>query len=266
MQESVRFDRAADHYDTTRAISDDAMARTIELLASELFGRGRALEVGVGTGLLALPLHEAGVPLAGLDLTPAMMAKLVEKAGGASPFPLIQADATRMPFADDVFAGAYLRWVLHLIPNWGDALGEMARVVEPGGVLVVNLGAYDEPTTEIRRMFSEITGVQTDPVGLMWGELEALDARMAALGATLRLLPSIPEEGEESLGEFLDGIAEGRWSWTWNASEDARLNAVEELRPWAEERYGPLERVDRYELETVWRAYDLPGGPSNTGP
>jgi SAM-dependent methyltransferase len=258
MDGSVRFDRAADHYDTTRAISDDAMARTIELLASELEGRGRTLEVGVGTGLLALPLHEAGVPLTGLDLTPAMMAKLVEKSGGASPFPLIQADATRMPFADGTFAGAYLRWVLHLIPNWGDALAEMARVVAPGGVLLVNLGAYDEPTTEIRRRFSEITGVQTDPVGLMWGELDELDARMEALGATLRLLPSIPEEGEETLGEFLEGIAEGRWSWTWNASEDARLNAVEELRPWAEERYGPLDRVDRFELETVWRAYDLP--------
>ena len=57
MTESSRFDRAAAHYDTTRAISDEAMARTIELLASELLGRGRALEVGVGTGLLALPLH-----------------------------------------------------------------------------------------------------------------------------------------------------------------------------------------------------------------
>src|SRR5262245_32754657 len=117
MSESVRFDRAAEFYDTTRAISDEAMALTIELLASELEGRGRALEVGVGTGLLALPLHAAGVPLAGLDLTPAMMARLVEKAGGASPFPLIQADATRMPFADGTFAGAYLRWVLHLIPR-----------------------------------------------------------------------------------------------------------------------------------------------------
>ena len=218
MSESVRFDRAADHYDTSRAISDDAMARTIELLASEFEGRGRALEVGVGTGLLALPLHEAGVPLAGLDLTPAMMEKLVEKAGGASPFPLIQGDATRMPFANDTFAGAYLRWVLHLIPNWYDALAEMARVVEPGGVLLVNLGAFDEPTTEIRRRFSEITGVQTDPVGLMWGELGELDTKMEVLGARLRLLPPIHEEEEETLSEFLEGIAEGRWSWTWNAS------------------------------------------------
>jgi ubiquinone/menaquinone biosynthesis C-methylase UbiE len=258
MPESVRFDRAATHYDTTRAISDDAMARTIELLASELLGRGRALEVGVGTGLLALPLHETGVPLAGLDLTPAMMARLIEKAGGISPFPLIQADATRMPFADDAFAGAYLRWVLHLIPNWRDALVEAVRVIEPGGVLLVCLGAYDEPSTEIRRKFTELTGVETDPIGLTWGEHEVLDGHMGSLGARLRLLPPIPEEDEETLGEFLDAIEEGRWSWTWNASDEARRDAVREMRPWVEGRFGPLDRVDRTELQSVWRAYDLP--------
>lgn len=258
MSESVRFDRAAEFYDTTRAISDEAMARTIELLAAELRDRGTALEVGVGTGLLALPLHEAGVPLAGLDLTPAMMAKLVQKAGGAPPFPLVQADATRMPFADGTFAGAYLRWVLHLIPNWRDALGEAVRVVEPGGVVIVSLGAYDQPSTEIRRRFTELTGVWTDPVGLTWGQDDVLDAHMETLGATLRLLPAIPAEEEETLGEFLDAIEEGRWSWTWNASDEARRDAVSEMRPWVEERFGALDSVNRTELRTVWRAYDLP--------
>ena len=257
MSDSVRFDRAADHYDTTRAISDEAMARTIELLAAELVGRGRALEVGVGTGLLALPLHAAGVPLAGLDLTPAMMAKLVAKAGGASPFPLVEGDATRMPFTDDAFAGAYLRWVLHLIPNWRDALGEIARVVEPGGVVLISLGAYDEPTTEIRRRFTELTGVETDPVGLLWGEYDALDAHMETLGGHLRLLPPIHEQDDESLGEFLDAIEEGRWSWTWKVSEDARREAVRQMRPWVQERFGPLDSIGGTELETVWRAYDL---------
>ncbi len=258
MSESVRFDRVAETYDTTRATSDEAMARTIELLASELDGRGRALEVGVGTGLLALPLHEAGLPLAGLDLTPAMMAKLVEKAGGASPFPLVQADATRMPFADGAFAGAYLRWVLHLIPNWRDALGETVRVVEPGGVLLVCLGAYDEPSTQIRRRFTELTGIETDPPGLIWGQHELLDEYMDELGARLRLLPPIQEAEQGTLGEFLDAIEEGRWSWTWNTPEGARRSAVREMRPWVEERFGPLDRAEPNEFATIWRAYDLP--------
>ncbi|HEX9717352.1 MAG TPA: hypothetical protein VGA93_05350 [Actinomycetota bacterium] len=44
------------------------------LLAGELPGRGRVLEVGVGTGQIAPPLAEAGVPMAGLDLSMPMVA------------------------------------------------------------------------------------------------------------------------------------------------------------------------------------------------
>ncbi len=259
MSDSVRFDAAAGHYDTTRAISDESMERTISLLASELRDRGRVLEVGVGTGLLALRLHERGIPVSGLDLSQPMLARLVEKAGGTPPFPLVLGDATTMPFADGTFGAAYLRWVLHLIPDWRAALAEMARIVRPGGVLAVSLGAFDEVSTAVRTRFSEITGLSTDPVGLMWGNNDELDAELGKLGARLRLLPPIPEEEEETLGSFLDAIDEGRWSWTWHVPEDARRDAVRELRPWAEGRFGPLDAVERYEVETVWRAYDLPG-------
>lgn len=259
MSDSIRFDTAADHYDKTRAVSDETMDRTISLLSSELRDRGRVLEVGVGTGLLALRLHEAGIPVSGLDLSAPMLAKLIEKAGGAPPFPLVLGDATTMPFADGAFGAAYLRWVLHLIPCWRAGLAEMARVVRPGGVLLVSLGAFDEVGTAIRARFSEITGLSTDPVGLMWGEHDALDGELEGLGARLRLLPAIRDEGEEPLGTFLDALEEGRWSWTWHVPEDARKDAVRVLRPWAEERYGPLDRVERYSVETVWRAYDLPG-------
>ena len=258
MSDSIRFDTAADHYDRTRAISDEAMGRTISLLTSELRDRGRVLEVGVGTGLLALRLHEAGIPVFGLDLSAPMLAKLVEKAGGAPPLPLVIGDATAMPLADGAFGAAYLRWVLHLIPDWRVALAEMARVVRPGGVLLVSLGAFDEVGRAIRARFSEITGLSTDPVGLMWGNHDELDGELEGLGLQLRVLPAIPEEAEEPLGSFLDAIEEGRWSWTWHVPEDTRVDAVRELRPWAEERFGPLDRVERYEVETVWRAYDLP--------
>jgi SAM-dependent methyltransferase len=259
MPGSIRFDRAADEYDRTRAISDDAMARTIELLSSEFADRGRVLEVGVGTGLLALPLHRAGMPLAGIDLTPAMLGKLLDKAGGRPPFPLALADATAMPFSDRAFGGAFLRWVLHLISDWRGALREMVRVVRPGGVVLVNLGGFDDTRFEIKRRFAELTGISTDPVGLFWDDVDPLDAEMDRHRATLRILPPIRHEGDDTLEEFLDGIDQGRWSWTWAAPDEARRRAVRELRPWAVERYGPLDRVERYEFATVWRAYDLPG-------
>lgn len=255
---SVVFDRAAEFYDQSRAISEDAMALTIARLSKELDGRGRCLEVGVGTGLVALPLHEAGIPLAGIDLSAPMLGRLLHKAGGRPPFPLVRGDATRMPFRDHVFGGAYLRWVLHLIPTWRAALAEIARVVKPGGVVLVSVGGYGSVEGEIRRRFAERTGVSTDPVGLDWGDTDALDAAMADLGGRMRTLEPMHEEHEEALGRFLDEIEANRYSWTWPVDEQVRLDAVGELRPWATERFGPLDVPRSETLTTVWRAYDLP--------
>ncbi len=79
---SVAFDRAADYYDRTRGLTEEGQRRTIELLSSELGGRGRVLEIGVGTGQLALPLRAAGVPVVGLDLAMPMLSRAVAKSGG----------------------------------------------------------------------------------------------------------------------------------------------------------------------------------------
>ncbi len=139
-------------------------------------------------------------------------------------------------------------------------LAETVRVIRPGGVFLIELGAYDETRFEIQRRFGEITGVPVDPVGLDWADYGSLDAEMARHGATLRVLPPVYEEGEEALGEFLAGIDEGRYSWTWTVPEDVRRRAAAELRPWAAERFGSLDEARRYALPQVWRAYDLPNG------
>ena len=256
MGDSVAFDRAAEVYDATRAISEEAMARTIELLTGEVAGRGRVLEVGVGTGLLALRLHEAGLNLAGLDISAPMVSQLVQKAGGTVPFPLVIGDATGMPFADASFGGAYLRWVLHLVPDWRGLIAEVARVVRPGGEFLASLGTCGGPRQEIRERFGELLGVSLDPVGLGWDDFASLDRAMAELGTTARELPPIHEGSDESLGEYLVQIERGLWSWTWDLPEADRLRAVAELRPWAEERFGPLDEGRPFEYATRWRAYD----------
>ncbi len=257
MSESIPFDRAAEFYDQSRAISEEAMARNVELLTAELGGRGRVLEVGVGTGLIALPLDQAGLPLVGIDLSGPMVAKLVEKAGVVRPFPLALADATRLPFADDSFGAAYLRWVLHLIPEWEAALAEIVRVVRLGQVALVNLGAYGGELAEIQERFAELAGISLDPVGLRWGDFDQLDRVMERLGATPRSPPPVHEGDSDSLSKFLKGIEENRFSWTWRVDDDVRLRALEELRPWAEERFGPLDETKPHLHATRWRAYDL---------
>jgi SAM-dependent methyltransferase len=256
--ESIRFDRAAEFYDQTRVTSEDAMARTVEVLGSELRGRGRVLEIGIGTGLLALPLHRAGVRVAGLDISAPMLGKLVEKAGGDPPIPLVLGDATRLPFVDGAFGAAYLRWVLHLVPAWREAVAEVVRVVTSGGVVLVNHGGFSGVGLLIRSRMEELVGRTLSPVGLDWSGWRELQAEMGRLGARHRELPPIVERGEAPLATDVDGIAANRYSWTWNLSDDERLQAAAELRPWLEERFGDLHAPHPLETEIVWHAYDLP--------
>ena len=72
-------DRISEVYDEFYSGYDPA---SIEVLA-ELAGDGPALELGIGTGRIALPLHEKGVPVQGIDASEAMLSKLGSKKHGA---------------------------------------------------------------------------------------------------------------------------------------------------------------------------------------
>jgi ubiquinone/menaquinone biosynthesis C-methylase UbiE len=147
----VSFDRAATYYDATRGLNPDAMQKVVALLTEEIGGRGPCLEVGIGTGRIGLTLWEAGVDMAGVDLSPAMLATLINKAGGVPPFPLAVADATRLPFPDATFDVCLVCHVLHLIPEWKGSLAEMARVLRPGGRILVDPGPRPNPRTSATR-------------------------------------------------------------------------------------------------------------------
>lgn len=255
---SVNFDRAAEYYDSSRGSTAEHDRKTTDMLAQELGGRGRILEVGIGTGQVALPLFERGVPMAGIDPSAGMLAKLVEKSGGTPPFPLARGDATRMPVRDDAFGGAVVRWVLHLIPEWESAVREMVRVVRPGGVLIVQLGSLDGPWEEIRQTFAAEAGVSSEPVGIAWGDYERLGAVVRDDGVSARPLPTMRVENDEPLEAFIGGIEANRYSWTWGVPEDVLHRAAPKVRRWAEERFGALDDVYPFAFEVVWYAYDLP--------
>jgi ubiquinone/menaquinone biosynthesis C-methylase UbiE len=99
------------------------------------------LEVGPGTGYYSLPVAGWIAPgaLALLDIQPAMLDHTMRRADDARLDNLIPtcADATTMPYRDDTFDGAYLIAVLGEIPDQEAALTELARVVKPGGRIVV---------------------------------------------------------------------------------------------------------------------------------
>ena len=87
-QESTYGDRIADVYDELHSnlSSPDHVDPVVDALA-ELAGDGRALELGVGTGRIALPLAARGIEVHGIDASETMLEKLRQKPGGSSRYP-----------------------------------------------------------------------------------------------------------------------------------------------------------------------------------
>jgi ubiquinone/menaquinone biosynthesis C-methylase UbiE len=256
-ERSIGFDRAADYYDRTRGFSPGAFDVLMDVLVRELEGRGRCLEIGVGTGLLALPLANRGIPMMGADLARPMLDKLVEKAGGTPPFPLVQADATRLPFGGGALGCGVFRHVLHLIPDWRKAVDELVRVLAPGGPIVAVEGTLRETWWEIVDRFLAEAGGLPLSVGLHPRDQDALDDVFAERGARPRIAATIPDHTTETVGTFLDQIADGMHSWTWGVDEQLRRRSVRQVRAWAAERFGSLEVPLAPEYDLVVRVYDL---------
>jgi SAM-dependent methyltransferase len=135
-------ERVAATYDgSTGVFAPDAVNATVDLLA-ELAGNGRALEFGIGTGRIALPLAGRGVPVHGIDLSRAMVARLRAKPGGDAVGVRVGDFATTR--VDGTFSLVYLVFNTIMNLTTQDAqvacFGNAAAHLEPGGCFVIELG------------------------------------------------------------------------------------------------------------------------------
>ena len=136
---AARYDESSSEMFARRAVEP-----AVDFLAA-LAGDGRALELGIGTGRVALPLAGRGVEVHGIDLSRAMVARLREKPGGEGiPVAIGDFATTRV---DGAFSLAYL--VFNTINNLTTqeeqvaCFRNVAAHLEPGGRFVIEVGVPD---------------------------------------------------------------------------------------------------------------------------
>lgn len=130
------WDKAAPGYDKQIAFFDRHWFTGGREWLSER-ARGRVLEVAVGTGR-NLPGYPADAAITGIELSPAMLDIARQRAAAAGrDVDLREADAEHLPFDDDSFDTVVCALALCTIPSPVAAVGEMRRVLAPGGRLLL---------------------------------------------------------------------------------------------------------------------------------
>jgi ubiquinone/menaquinone biosynthesis C-methylase UbiE len=148
-QVAAHWNRRAAHFDADfghsvrTAAERAAWERILDLV---LAGKGPldALDVGCGTGFLALELAARGHRVTGVDFAPAMLAAARDKAAAQGlSLRFEEADAEALPFPAGSFDLVVSRHLLWTLPHPEAAIDEWIRVLRPGGRLAVVDGKAD---------------------------------------------------------------------------------------------------------------------------
>jgi SAM-dependent methyltransferase len=124
------YSRQAEHYDETRSASPSVLRPLRQAL--EGAPGPRLADIGGGTGNYSLALQREGWDPVVVDRAPEMLARAAAKG-----LETVEADAERLPFADETFDAAIMISMLHHVEHRGGALAEARRMLRRGGRLVL---------------------------------------------------------------------------------------------------------------------------------
>jgi ubiquinone/menaquinone biosynthesis C-methylase UbiE len=241
------FDRVAHCYDETRVIPPEVGA-TVASAIRAVLPRGTAppslLEVGIGTGRIAVPLADAGVDVVGIDIAPAMLARLRSRRPG---LPVLRAAADRLPFTARAFDAVLFVHVLHLLPDAAAALRAARVATRTGGVLLYGREEFpDAPLEPVARTMRELAVELAGVAGDLRSPRERASGAFAAAAREARI-----ETREVVVAHWpvrmtgrglVDSIARKVWSSTWDIPDGVMPELIHRLTPAVVDLVGDLDR------------------------
>jgi demethylmenaquinone methyltransferase / 2-methoxy-6-polyprenyl-1,4-benzoquinol methylase len=202
-QVRAMFDRIAGVYDRMNSVMTAGMHHRWRERAADLARVGpgsRALDVGTGTGDLAIELARRGAAVTGLDFAPAMLEVARRKAPDVA---FERGDALALPHGDGEFDAVTVGFGARNFSDLNRGLREMARVTRPGGRVVVL-----EITSPQRAPLSWFFRLWFDRAVPALGRLAGDSDAYAYLPSSVRRFPG-PEELARRMGAA--GLDDVRW-------------------------------------------------------
>lgn len=255
MSVDIQFDKIAQSYNTQRAHPPEVSAQIGAAIAALAGANAQILELGVGTGRIALPVAAAGCHVVGIDIARDMLR--VAAAEPVATLALLQGDVAALPFRHHSFDAVLAVHVLHLVPDWRGVLAEIARVIKPGGVFIQGRDARD-PDSVAERLRAKL---REAVMALVSGSRPP--GAGAAIAQAITRLGGTP--GEEitaaawtstaSPADILARMAQRSDAETWALDDATLAAALARVRAYAQETYSdldaPLPIAQRFVLNPV---------------
>ncbi len=153
----TEYDVLVEGYDETRGGEGRGDEYAAELDTRLPVGEEPILEIGVGTGVVALGLARRGRKVIGVDLSAPMLDRARDRLGSI----VIRSDALEMAISTASVAHAVSVWVIHCVADPGALFHEAARVIRPGGLYLVCTTQRSAPDDPIGRIIDAM-GVEVD--------------------------------------------------------------------------------------------------------
>jgi demethylmenaquinone methyltransferase/2-methoxy-6-polyprenyl-1,4-benzoquinol methylase len=200
------FDRIAGVYDVMNSVMTAGLHHRWRERAADLARVGpgsRALDVATGTGDLAIALARRGGEVVGSDFSEGML----ERARAKSPqVRWEQANALALPYDDDAFDAATVGFGARNFSDLERGIAEMARVVRPGGRVVVL-----EITTPTKPPLSTFFSLWFDRIVPLLGRVTGENQAYSYLPSSVKRFPAPRELGAVMAGA---GLRDVRWILT----------------------------------------------------
>ncbi len=259
MKRRVDFSQNANVYDRRHGAQLSADLATRLAAAAQLRPGIRIIDVGAGTGRVAVALAALGCEVVALDPAQPMLHVLQGKGTEAL---VVAGEGARLPFADSSFEAAVLARTLYLMPDWRDVLTEVIRALKPDGRILHEWGngASDEEWVQIRekaRALFEEAGVSNPfhPGARSESEVdEFLVGRGFATHDTVRVSGDVCL----TLGDFMARIMNGECSYTWDVPVEVQRQCLPRLEKWVAEHF-ELDRAQSIPREFSWTIYRRSG-------
>ena len=264
MADLKSFDRVAHLYDETRGIPPEAEREIADGIADLLRTTGEEphlLEVGIGTGRIAVPLVERGFRVTGIDISAKMLAILRDK---RPDIDVMFAEASRPPLRDASFDGSLFVHILHLVPDPEATIRATLAAVRPGGVMIEAGDDKDASTVSqahgaIDAIVEELSGVELPG----WKPHEQATALfqevLTSAGAHVETQRLARWKSSTTGQRFLERLKRRDYSGSWKIPDGIMPQLLERITPRILELFGGLDTVVENERSFSMRYARLPG-------